>query len=312
MASQGSLYPVGVIQRRRFLLTLPAIPALAAGTPKLVDTHIHLFDPARFPYHPGGTYRPPAAPLEPYLDFVRQAKIDHTVIVHPEPYQDDHRYLEYCFEHERPAGLFKGTCLFDPLDPKTPTRMADLVKRAPKRIVALRIHEMGAPGKPFERTGPIKNRDLADPAMKKTWAAAAKLGLAIQMHFLPHHSPAIGKLAAEYRDVSVILDHMGRAGQGSPADADAVLKLADLPGVYFKFSGVRYSSKQAAPYADAKPFVRRALAAFGSRRVLWGGLGHSMKEYEEAQRLFTAMFGDLDPAAQASIRGENAIRLFRI
>ncbi len=288
-----------------------AAPALAGAEPLTVDAHIHLFEPARFPYHSKAVYRPAASPLDPYLKFARSAGIAHVVIVHPEPYQDDHRYLEYCFEHESPRGLFKGTCLFDPLDSATPQRLADLVKKWPDRIVALRVHAMNPPGAPFEKTGPIENRDLGDPAMTRAWAAAAKLGLAVQMHFLPHHAPAIGKLAAEFRDMPVILDHMGRAGQGSAADAEEVLRLAKLPRVFFKFSGVGYSSKQKAPYADAKPFVRRALAEFGADRILWGGLGHNAKENQDARAVFDAMFGDLRPADAAKIRGANAARLFR-
>ena len=31
--------------------------------------------------------------------------------------------LEHCFEQEPSPGFFKGTCLFDPVDPKTPARM---------------------------------------------------------------------------------------------------------------------------------------------------------------------------------------------
>jgi predicted TIM-barrel fold metal-dependent hydrolase len=57
----------------------------------LVDTHIHLFakDQTRFPYAPTGTYQPPPADLEDYKKFVAEARLDHGVIVHPEPYQDD-------------------------------------------------------------------------------------------------------------------------------------------------------------------------------------------------------------------------------
>src|SRR5437870_2662715 len=84
--------------------------AAFASRPKgvLVDTHVHLFDPEKFPYHPQATYKPPAEPLEAYLKVVKEAGIDHTIVVHPEPYQDDHRYLEYCFEHEPSRGFFKG------------------------------------------------------------------------------------------------------------------------------------------------------------------------------------------------------------
>ena len=36
--------------------------------------------------------------------------MDYAVVVHPEPYQDDHRYLEHCLDVGR--GKLKGTCLF--------------------------------------------------------------------------------------------------------------------------------------------------------------------------------------------------------
>lgn len=301
---------------RRHFLAAPAaslLPLSAASEP-LIDTHIHLFEPDVFPYHANATYKPPAQPLKAYLAFVKQAGISHTIIVHPEPYQDDHRYLEHCFAGESPKAFFKGTCLFEPQDERTGKRMAELMKRHPGRIVALRMHEMTQPGEPFscacEANSPIKNRDLNDANVKATWKAAANLGLCMQMHFLPHHAPAIGKLAAEFRSMPVILDHMGRAGMGAPETFDGILKLARLPKVYFKFSGVRYSSKQKPPYADAATYVRRAFDAFGPERILWGGLGHSMDEFREAQSVFNHHFAFATAEQRAMIRGGNAARLF--
>src|SRR2546425_12454715 len=123
-----SAYP----SRRELLAgALGVVPALCATRPvgTLVDTHVHLFscDPARFPYPPDAPYKPAPQPLEDYLKLVEAARIDHTVIVHPEPYQDDHRYLEYCFAHEPSPAYFKGTCLFDPIAPRTPERIESLV-----------------------------------------------------------------------------------------------------------------------------------------------------------------------------------------
>jgi L-fuconolactonase len=299
---------------RREILMRAAAAAVASpllAKDPLIDTHIHLFEPERFPFHPAATYQPAAQPLAPYLDFVKQADIDHVIVVHPEPYQDDHRYLGYCFENERPRGLFKGTCLFDPIDPATPQRMGEIVKRYPRRIVALRIHAMNAPGVAPARTGAIKDRDLRDPAMKATWRAAAKLGLAIQMHFAPHHAPEIGALASEFKDVPVILDHMGRFGQGKPADYDAVMALALSPKTYFKFSGWGYSSKQPAPHPDLNNFVKGAFDNFGADRILWGGLGGNMAAFQAASAVFDAQFGFASPADRARIRGGNAAKLFR-
>ncbi|MEZ5400137.1 MAG: amidohydrolase family protein [Bryobacteraceae bacterium] len=296
--------------RRREALLLPLAAAPAESGP-MIDTHIHLFDPAGFPYHPRATYKPRPAPLDPYLAFVKQAGIAHTVIVHPEPYQDDHRYLEHCFAHESPAHLFKGACLFDPIDPRTPVHMRELSRRLPGRIVAMRIHAMNAPGEPPLSSGAIKNRDLSDPRVKAVWREAGRLGMAIQMHFLPHHSEAIGALAAEFKDVPVILDHMGRAGMGGPAGFEQVLRLADHPLTFFKFSGIRYSSKEPAPHRDVQPFVNRAFDAFGPERMLWGGLGHTMEEHRAARDLFDFQFAFASEDDRARIRGGNARRLFR-
>src|SRR5438477_7304383 len=167
-AFRNTLFRMAESLTRRSWLAGALGTAAFAARPKgiLVDTHVHLFDPSKFPYHPQATYKPPAAPLEAYLRVVKEAAIDHTIIVHPEPYQDDHRYLEYCFEHEPSPGFFKGTCLFDPISPDTPARMQALVKKWPDRIVALRIHENLAPGKPATTTGPIRDRDLHHPAMQ--------------------------------------------------------------------------------------------------------------------------------------------------
>lgn len=302
--------------RRHFLAasSVATLPVCAANGP-LIDTHIHLFEPEVFPYHANAPYRPPAQPLGEYLAFVKQAGITHTTLVHPEPYQDDHRYLEHCFAAESPKGFFKGTCLFEPQDERTGKRMGELVKRYPGRIVALRMHEMNEPGKPFtcacEGDTPIKNRDLSDPIVKATWKAAADLGVCMQMHFLPHHATAIGKLAGEFRGMPVILDHMGRAGMGTPAAFEEVLKLARFPKVYFKFSGVGYSSKQKPPHADAATYVRRAFEAFGPERILWGGLGHDMDGFRQAQAIFDHHFAFATEAQRNMIRGGNAVKLFR-
>src|SRR5580700_5663670 len=96
--------------RRSFVLGAAAAPwlldtvrAAGAGDP-IIDSHVHLFLP-EFAYHANASYRPPAHSLGEYLAFLKQAPIEHVVVVHPEPYQDDHRILEYVFQHE-PSRLF--------------------------------------------------------------------------------------------------------------------------------------------------------------------------------------------------------------
>ena len=115
--------------RRRFLGAAAMALAgarLAAAVPPTIETHVHLFDPARVPYAADAPYKPAAYTLEDHLKLVEAVGLAHSVIVHPEPYQDDHRYLEYCLAHEPRPGYFKATCLFDPLREDTPARLRAL------------------------------------------------------------------------------------------------------------------------------------------------------------------------------------------
>jgi predicted TIM-barrel fold metal-dependent hydrolase len=303
-------------QTRRQILTglLASVPALAADRPKgpIVDSHVHLFsnDLKKFPLAPDAPYKPAPLPVEDYVRFATAAGIDHAVIVHPEPYQDDYRYLEYCFTKEPSSGFFKGVCLFDPIAKETPDRLSALVGNNPGRIVAMRIHEMHAPGTPSLTSGPIKDRDLHSPAMKATWRRIQQLRLSVQMHFLPYYAPQIAELAAQFPEVPVILDHLGRVGQGTPADFEAVLKLAKLPQVYMKYSGANYSSKEKYPFADVRPMVRRIYDVFGPDRMIWGYFGHDRAGFDREIELFETMFDKVSEADKEKIRGGVALKLF--
>ncbi|MGE0405080.1 MAG: amidohydrolase [Candidatus Korobacteraceae bacterium] len=298
------------LSRRELLLgALAGIGCMAFARPSgvLVDTHIHLFAPdqKRFPYHPLAPYKPEASSLEDYVKFARQARIDHTIIIHPEPYQDDHSYLEYCLENEPSRGFFKGTCLFDPIAPDTPQRMSALAKKYPGRIVSLRIHAMQPANTPPSADGAIRNRDLKHPGMKATWKAAHQSGINIQVQFIPVHAPELAALAAEFRDTPVVMDHLARYGSGTPAQFEEVLKMAKLPRVFMKYSGVSDASKD-----SAKPIVRRVYDAFGPDRILWGGLGSSMEQFDRNVAIFDEVFDFAPESERAKIRGLNAMKLF--
>lgn len=299
------------LSRRQLIGAALAAPLDAQAKPPLtIDSHIHLFDPRRFPYHSNATYTPPPATLEEYLDFAAQAGIHHAVIVHPEPYQDDHTYLWHAFAHEKPPGFFKGTLLLDANDSRTPARVFHYTSEHPGRLVAIRVHAMNPRGAPSTYAGPIKDRELSSPEMKRLWRAAETHGLAVQMHFLPHHAPEIGRLCDAFAGVTVILDHLGRFGMGEPEDAAKVLALASRPRVVMKFSSPRHSSKQDHPHADVKPFIRSVYDAFGPDRIIWGSLGHTMADFRRNEELLDFHFDYASQSDRLKIRGLNAARLF--
>jgi predicted TIM-barrel fold metal-dependent hydrolase len=291
------------LTRREALLGIASTTAILTAQPSImtVETHVHLFDPARVPYAPTATYKPPAYTLEDHRKLADAAPLAHAVIAHPEPYQDDHRLLDDCFNREPRPGYFKATCLFDPFRDDTPARIRALTKRWPKKFVAMRIH---AVSRTPENTGPIRNRDLKDPRMLACWRELASLGLAVQMHFIPAQAPNIRALATRFRDLPVILDHMGRPAQGTEAAYNEVLKLAELPRVILKYSNwAEYKG-------DLQALTRRLYDAFGASRMIWGVVGNTPEEFRKQSARFEDLLSFAPAADRAAIRGGNALKLF--
>src|SRR5688572_13382281 len=209
--------------RRSFLQTTLATGLVATSLsqttaqdrkPLRIDTHLHCFAgaaDARFPYHDKGPYKPekPATP-EHLLDCMKQAGVDYAVVVHPEPYQDDHRYLEHCLEVGK--GKLKGTILVFADREGSLEKLPDLAKRLP--VLTTRIHAYS----------PDRLPPFGKPELKRLWSLATDHGLAIQLHFEPRYAPGFEPLIREFKDTKVIIDHMGRPMQGTPAEHAAVIR----------------------------------------------------------------------------------------
>ena len=188
--------------------------------------------------------------------------------------------------------------------------MEELVRKLPNRIVALRIHATQDPKLPPSAGGAIRDRDLRAPAIRTTIRKAHELGLGIQFHLIPYYARHVAALAAEFSGTMMILDHLARAAQGTPEEYEEVLRLARFSKVVMKYSAVQYASRQPHPHDDARPLVRRVYDAFGPDRIIWGGLGHNMKDFHRHFELLDRMFDFASAADRAKIRGGNAIRLY--
>lgn len=298
--------------RRSFLQsTAGAVAACALGeaqaaeakTP-VVDTHLHCFAgtaDARFPYPAGAPYRPekPATP-EHLLDCMAGAGVDFAVVVHPEPYQDDHRYLEHCLKVG--GEKVKGTCLFFADRPDATARMAELVRRLPGRIAAARVHAYAA-----ERLPPF-----GKPELRALWKQAAELGLMMQLHFEPRYAPGFEPLIQEFPETKVLIDHLGRPLQGTPEEHEAVIRWSRFPNTVMKISALPEPTKY--PHRDVQPIVRRLTDAFGADRLMAGytfEADATPATYRASREKIAAVIAHLSTADQAKVLGGTAARLFK-
>ncbi|MGH9842002.1 MAG: amidohydrolase family protein [Blastocatellia bacterium] len=125
------------------------------------------------------------------------AGVIHAIVVHPEPYQDDHRYLEHCLQVGK--GRLKGTCLVFADQPASVKLLAGLAKRGD--IVAARVHAYA----------PDRLPPFGKPELRTLWKKASDLGMAIQLHFEPRYAPGFEPYIREFAKTTVIIDHRRRS-----------------------------------------------------------------------------------------------------
>ena len=269
----------------------------------IVDTHLHCFagaDDERFPYHERAPYRPAeAATPEHLLKCMDGAGVDYAIVVHSEPYQDDHRYLEHCLAVG--GDRLKGTCLFFAEQPDSIQRMTALVKKVPGRIAAARIHAYA----------PDRLPPFGKPELRALWKAAGELGLAIQLHFEPRYAPGFEPLIREFARTTVIIDHLGRPFQGMPEEHAVVIGWSRFPNTIMKLSAI--PSRNTYPHRDISPVIRQLTHAFGADRLIYGG-GFSADATPESYRRYREVVAEhlahLSDAERQQIFGGTAARLF--
>jgi predicted TIM-barrel fold metal-dependent hydrolase len=295
--------PEPAMHRRTFLTTgAAALTAsmlrAAAGKPPIIDTHLHCFageNDARFPYHKDAPYRPkdPATP-EQLLAAMDEGGVTGAVVVHPEPYQDDHRYLEYCLAK---SPRLKGTALLFADRSDTPTKLRELAKTLP--IVAVRIHAYSP-----QRLPPFDKPE----ALRSLWKAAGESGLAVQLHFEPRYAPPFEPYIREFKDVRVLIDHLGRPFQGTPMEHERVVGWSKYPNVIMKLSSV--PAREQYPHRDPAAVVKQLTSAFGAERLMHGGGFKAPGGYKSERDRVSAYLGQLNDAEREKIFGGTAARVF--
>ncbi len=265
----------------------------------IVEWNAHMFsrDTQRYPFHPAAAYVPNAAdleddPLAAYLGRMRQHGIDRAVLVHPEPYGDDHSLILDCLARE--PELLRGVCHFFPKDPDSPRKLAETIQREP-HMVAVRLHA---------HRGKQQYLDsFADEGVRALWRRAAELGLIVELHIGPNYAAQAGEAIAAFPSVPVLIDHLGEPQFGTPDEYAEVLDLARFANVSMKLSGVSYISSDAPLHLDVKPFVRRVADAFGPERLCWGG---------GTPAIVDAHLDHFSVAERAQVKGGNLARLLGI
>jgi len=115
---------------------------------------------------------------------------------------------------------------------------------------------------------------LLRPEVQRGLAAVAEAGLAYDLLVRPRELPAAHQTALRHPGMRFVIDHLAKPAirqGGSPAWEEWMPRLAELPNVFCKLSGlVTEADWKRWTVDDLSPYVARALGWFGTDRMLFG------------------------------------------
>ncbi len=186
------------------------------------------------------------------------------------------------------------------------------------RIATLAVHPRLRGLRPMLQDYPDPEAWLMDAALAPAIDAMCHHGLSFDALILPHHLPAVLGFAERYPQLKVVIDHAAKPliaqGISSPW-RDDIARLARLPQVFCKLSGLvteagpGWSVGQLAGYADV------VLGAFGPQRVMWGSdwpVLNLASDYGTWVATCEALLSNLDEQDRQAVLHDTAARFYRL
>lgn len=174
-------------------------------------------------------------------------------------------------------------------------------------FVGVRLSPFNEPGQTW----------LAGKRLSRFWETANENHFPVHLHIAPHQLPQVSTIAERFRNVPLVIDHLGRPDVETGTGASpfrTFLSLADYPNVWAKTPSSGFFSKSPPPFLDLVPFLQAALEAYGSSRILWGSdwpgsLTHA--SYKDSLEPWFSYVPDLDRQSRANLFGLNFAQLYR-
>jgi len=226
-------------------------------TRPVVDCHVHVLEPERFPFVEGAGYRPrpeEVGTLALFDETLRQHGVGRAVVVQPSGYGTDNAGLLDALA--RSGGRFRGIAVIDWAAPDR-----ELLEMKRRGVVGVRLNLPRSGADLLTRSGA---RDFL--------ARVTALGWLVQVYASADMWPGIERILRD-SGATVLIDHMGEPDPARGVDHpgfQAVLRLGREAGALVKLSAPYRVSARHFPYDDVAPFVAALLDAFGPDRCVWG------------------------------------------
>jgi predicted TIM-barrel fold metal-dependent hydrolase len=227
--------------------------------PKSCDCQFHIYgDPAEYPPKQGALYQPPDASFADMRGVLRALGIERGVIVHPMPYDTDHRIL------------------IDTLSGLTPRerksfRATGIIKDNVTDATLQQLDALGVCGARYnigKRYEGIESHD----AVRRSLARARDIGWHARLHVAADDIEADPQFLGSIKDITCVVDHMAHLHFDRGLEQPAFLWLIDRlkhHGWWMLLSNGNRDSRMESGFDDAVPFGRAFIEA-APDRMIWG------------------------------------------
>jgi predicted TIM-barrel fold metal-dependent hydrolase len=294
----------------------------------IVDAHQHFWDLERN-YLPwlcdepmiGFRYGDYSALRRSYLprDYFRDASghdVVRTVYVETEwdprdPVGETRWLQEIIAESGFPHAIVAGARLDDPEVETVLAAHAALarvrgIRHKPRAAAAPAEVQVGAPG------------SMGDPAWRRGYALLERYGLSFDLQTPSWHLPEAARLARDFPNTQIILNHTGlpadRGPDGLAGWRKAMAALATAPNVALKISGLGQPDKPWTVEANG-PVVRAAISVFGVDRCMFASnfpVDSLCADFDTIFTGFKTIVADLSRREQLQLFHDNAVRIYRL
>jgi 2-pyrone-4,6-dicarboxylate lactonase len=226
---------------------------------KSCDCQFHIYgDPQTYPPKQNAYYQPPNATFDDIRGVLATLGFERGVIVHPMPYDTDHRLLIDTLSGLDPATRknFRATGII-----KDNVTDAQLERLDELGVCAARFNI----GKRYEETN---SRD----SVVRSIARAREIGWHARLHVGADDIEADPAFLESIRDITVVVDHMAHLHFERGLDQPAcrwLVHMLEHEGWWMLLSNGNRDSKMEGGYDDAVPFGKLFIEA-APDRMIWG------------------------------------------
>jgi L-fuconolactonase len=159
---------------------------------------------------------------------------------------------------------------------------------------------------------------ICDPQLAPAIAAMQRHRLSLDALVLPRHLPSLLKFADRHPDLPIVIDHAAKPQIASAAMEPwrrSMDRLAALPQVHCKLSGLVTEAAPGWQVAQLQPYASHVLDVFGAERVIWGSdwpVVNLAADYGSWLAATDVLLGGLAPLQRQQVMGLNAQRFYRL